>query len=122
MAPELALRVGAAFGGGMARTAQTCGCVTGALMAIGLDQSSVSPEENQAARELTYEVAQRFLAEFRERHGSTVCLGLLGCDISTPEGKQQAREQRLFESRCGPLVRGGAELAAQLSDAAAAKG
>jgi C_GCAxxG_C_C family probable redox protein len=37
-----AMRVAAGFGGGIARSAETCGCVTGAIMAIGLTQADVS--------------------------------------------------------------------------------
>lgn len=90
---ELAYRVSAGFGGGMARTAGTCGCVTGALMAIGLAQRSVSREENKAEREKTYELGRRMMREFEERNGSTCCRDLIGCDLSTPEGLKQAREQ-----------------------------
>ena len=108
---DLALRVAAGFGGGLGRTAQTCGCVTGAIMAIGLAQRGVGPEENRAEKEKTYQAVQRFLREFAGRNGSTVCLDLLGCDISTPEGHEQARQNGLFRSRCGPLVRDAVELA-----------
>jgi C_GCAxxG_C_C family probable redox protein len=51
MDPELALRVAAGLGGGIARSARTCGCVTGAIMAIGLAQRSVAPEVNQSEKE-----------------------------------------------------------------------
>lgn len=36
--PGVSLRIAAGFGGGLARSARTCGCVTGAIMAIGLAQ------------------------------------------------------------------------------------
>ena len=107
----LALRVAAAFGGGMARTAATCGCVTGALMAIGLAQQDVSPEGNRDAKDRTREIAAEFMSEFARRNGSTVCRDLLGCDISTPEGLEQARRDELFQSRCRDLVRSAVELA-----------
>ena len=37
---ESALRVAAAFGGGMGRNGQNCGAVSGALLAIGLAKGS----------------------------------------------------------------------------------
>ncbi len=40
--PSVSLRVAAGFGGGLARSAQTCGCVTGGMMAIGLAQRGIS--------------------------------------------------------------------------------
>ena len=40
--PDAALRVSAAFGGGMGRTGGTCGAVTGALMVLGLNMAPPS--------------------------------------------------------------------------------
>ncbi len=110
MDPEISLRVSAGFGGGIARTARTCGCVTGAVMAIGMAQTNVRPEENRAARERTYELCRRLLSAFEQRHGSTMCSELLGCDISTPEGMSQAREQSLFRQKCAQFVRDAVEI------------
>lgn len=101
---DVSLRVAAGFGGGIARSARTCGCVTGAIMALGLAQGGVSPEVNRLEKEKTYEVCRRFMKEFEAHNGSTLCAELLGCDISTPEGLAKAREQGLFQSRCAGLV------------------
>jgi len=111
---DLALRVAAGFGGGLARSGQTCGCLTGAFMALGLAQSSVSPEENRAEKEKTYARARRLLREFAGRNHSTLCLDLLGCDISTPEGLEHARQTGLFRTRCTKLVRDAVEIAETL--------
>lgn len=111
---ELALRVAAGFGGGIARSAQTCGCVTGAVMAIGLEQSSVSPEENKAGYERTYETAQRLMREFADRNGSICCRDLLGCNIGTAEGLQEARQNNLFQKRCTKFVRDAVEIVDQI--------
>ncbi|MBI4876874.1 MAG: C_GCAxxG_C_C family protein [Acidobacteria bacterium] len=107
---DLALRLGAGFSGGLGRTAQTCGCVTGAIMAIGLAQRSVTPEENRAEKDKTCETVRRFLGEFTARNGSTVCRDLLGCDIGTPEGYEHARQSGLFKTRCPQLVRDAVQL------------
>ena len=111
---ELALRVAAGFGGGIARSAQTCGCVTGAVMAIGLEQPSVSPEENKGGYEKTYESAQKLMREFAGRNGSICCRDLLGCDIGTPEGLQEARRDGLFQTRCTKFVRDAVEIVDQI--------
>ncbi len=116
IAPELAFRIAAGFGGGIARSARTCGCVTGAVMAIGLSQGGVSPDENRVQKEKTYEKVQRFLREFEARSGSTQCLGLLGYDIGTPEGMEQIKEKKLFETRCRDLVRDAVEIAESVLD------
>ena len=114
---DLAFRISAGFGGGVARTAGICGCVTGAIMALGIDQRDVSPALNKSEKEKTYETAQRFLREFGQNHGSTTCRDLLGCDISTAEGLQQARDQKLFQLNCEKLVRDAVDLVMKLSPA-----
>jgi C_GCAxxG_C_C family probable redox protein len=110
VSPEVSLRIAAGFGGGLARSAQTCGCVTGAVMAIGLAQSEIDPERNRSEKERTCERSRRFMRAFEERSGSTLCSELLGCDISTPEGMERARLEGLFQSRCTNLVRNAVEM------------
>lgn len=104
-----ALRVASGFGGGLARTGETCGAVTGAIMALGLGHCGV-PAEDPLAKERAYPPVQEFLARFRAQHGSIVCRELLRCDLGTPAGLQSAREQGLFKSRCPAFVRTAAEI------------
>ena len=108
--PDVSLRISAGLGGGIARSAGTCGCVTGAIMAIGLTQSDISPEKNRSEKEKTYEVCRCFMRAFEERNGSTICSELLGCDISTPEGLAKARQEGLFHSRCTKFIRDAVEI------------
>jgi C_GCAxxG_C_C family probable redox protein len=106
---DLAFRISAGLGGGIAGAAQTCGCVTGAILAIGLDQASVSPDVNRAERQKTYEKGQRFMREFTARHGSLMCWDLLGCDLSQPGGHEYARQNKLFD-HCRDYVRDAVEI------------
>lgn len=110
IAPELAFRLAAGFGGGIGRTAQTCGCVTGAVMAIGLTHSGVTPEENRVEKDKTYEKVQCLLREFAEHNGSTDCLDLLGCDLGTPEGREFAHKHELLKTRCANFIRDAVEI------------
>lgn len=110
---ETALRLAAGFGGGMGRMAQTCGAVTGAVMLIGMKYGSVDARARQA-KEKTYERVREFAGKFNDRHGSLVCRELLGCDMSTPEGFQEAKERRLSATVCAGLVRDAAMLIEQM--------
>jgi len=107
---ETALRVASGFGGGLARTGDTCGAVTGAIMALGLRHCGVPAEADPLGKQQTYPPVREFLARFRARHGTIVCRELLGCDLGTPEGLQAAREQGLFKSRCPAFVRTAGEI------------
>jgi C_GCAxxG_C_C family probable redox protein len=110
---EIALRVAAAFGGGMSRMGETCGAVTGAFMLIGLKHGNVKPKDKKA-RQKTYEVARAFVSRFESRHGSVRCKDLLGCDISTSEGYNLAKEKKLFENVCPQYVEDAAKIIEQI--------
>lgn len=101
-----ALKLASPFGGGVARRGQTCGAVTGALMALGLAQGADTP----AGKEDTYRMGQEFLQRFESRHATILCRELIDCDISTLEGRQQAREKGAFTTLCPLFVRDAAEI------------
>ena len=106
---EMAFRVAGAFGAGMARTGQTCGAVSGALMVIGLEYGQTQGED-KPAKEKTYALGREFLERFKARNGGVVCRELLGHDISTPEEMQAARDKGLFDSLCPRLVANAVEI------------
>jgi C_GCAxxG_C_C family probable redox protein len=107
-----ALRVAAGFGGGMGRMAETCGAVTGALMALGMKYGGTTPD--RATKERVYQQVRQFAAQFKTLHGSLACRDLLGCDIGTAEGQKIAVEQNLFVAKCPEFVRAAAEILEEL--------
>lgn len=104
-----AMRLATPFGAGLARRGRVCGCVTGALMVIGLRAGRERPED-EAARDRAYALAQAFLDEFAARHGSLACRDLLGVDLGRPGGLEEAKAQELFSTRCPAYVRSALEL------------
>ena len=100
---DAALRVSAAFGGGMGRTGRTCGAVTGALMVLGLRHGAIRGDD-KATKERTYALAREFIERFEARNSGVACAELLGVDIGTPEGHSAAREAGLFKTVCPGLV------------------
>ena len=110
---DQALRVAAAFGGGMSRAGETCGAVTGGLMALGLYAGSTDPED-KAAKERTYALGQDFMARFKARFGDMDCRCLLGVDLSQPGGNQTAQDRGLYKSVCPGLVQGAAEIVEEI--------
>jgi len=93
----------------MARTGETCGAVTGALMVIGLHHAKTKKDDDEE-RELAYAMAQEFMDAFRERNGTLLCRELLGVDVSTPEGMREVRERDLFRTVCPKFVRDASEI------------
>jgi C_GCAxxG_C_C family probable redox protein len=106
---ERALKISQSFGGGMARLGLTCGAVTGALMAIGLKYGRTRAED-EGAREKTYALVRDFIGQFKARHGSIVCNDLIGADMSTAEGHDQAAARGVFELLCPKYVRDAVEI------------
>ena len=82
--------------------ALTCGALTGAVMVLGLAKDH--PVEADA-RELSYEKVRELFQRFEARHGTTVCKELLGADLSTEEGRQKAKEDKLTSKVCPGLVK-----------------
>ncbi len=104
-----ALRLAGSLGGGLARQGETCGAVTGALLVIGLHMGATDPAD-QAVKDACYQAGERFMEEFCRRNGTVLCRELLGCDISSAEGLQFARDQQLFAKFCGEYVHSAAEI------------
>jgi C_GCAxxG_C_C family probable redox protein len=100
---QVALKISCAFGGGMARMAETCGAVTGALMVIGLKHGKTRPDDADA-KDKTYALTREFVERFKARHSSIVCRELLGCDIGTEEGKRIFDERMYKDTRCAKFV------------------
>ncbi len=57
-----------------------------------------------------YAIVRAFAGRFRAGRGSLLCRELLGCDISTAEGMETARQKGLFAELCPRLVREAAEI------------
>ncbi len=78
-----AAKIALSFGGGMGR-GETCGALTGALMALGLSESgSIPPAPEDKAHCLSK--AKLLASRFQESFGTTLCRELL----ALPEGKDK---------------------------------
>lgn len=81
---DTALKLGNVFGGGIGRTGETCGTVTGALMIISLKYGAAGVNDT-AAKTKTYELAKQFIRQFKEMNHSMTCRDLVGFDIGLKE-------------------------------------
>jgi len=110
---QTALKVSAAFGGGMGRLGEVCGAVTGAFMVIGLKYGRVNVGDAKAHEETT-----RLVREFAQRfgliNGSIICRDLLGLDLGTEEGQKAFVDKKLRETLCVKYVRDAADIVEQL--------
>jgi C_GCAxxG_C_C family probable redox protein len=107
-----AFKIAAAFGSGMGVGA-ACGAVSGAFMVIGLGYSN-DKKGGIFSRDRTEAVAQEFVVRFTARNKTTICPDLLGCDISTAEGRKVAKQERHFKKKCPQYVLDAAEILDEL--------
>ena len=110
---ETALKVSAAFGGGMGRMGEICGAVTGAFMVIGLKYGRTAVQDTQS-HENTNRLVKEFVDRFKSLNGSIICRELLGCDLSTPDGLKTFVEKKLRDTLCPRFVRDAADIVEQL--------
>lgn len=103
---ETCFKVAGAFGGGMWR-GDTCGCVIGALMALGLKYPE---KETLLAKKAEFE--QRFAQEFH----SVICREMLGYDIGKGE-LPVIVEKGCFEKVCCKAVKTACDILADIMNA-----
>lgn len=99
---DTAMKIAAAFGGGM-WNGDTCGCVTGALMAIGLKYGhyKLGDEESKNAM---LEKKAAFENEFKAQYETLICRELLGYDLTKEEEMAKIMEEQLLVTKCPKLA------------------
>ena len=97
-----ALKISSGFPAGM-QMAGVCGAVSGAYMVLGLKFAD-GDSATSAGRRKVYEKVAEFIHRFKERNTAPTCIELLGCDITTPEGKEIAKRDNLFKTACPKFI------------------
>jgi len=105
---KMAYKVSSGFGGGM-HLDQTCGAVTGAFMVLGLKYGRTKADDLEAKAKMvkmTNEFAKKFIA----LHHNITCTALIGHDLSTQKGFEEAKKQGAFKFLCPKYVKSAAEI------------
>lgn len=80
--------------------AKTCGAVAAAHLVLGLEYGTDAPE----SRDVLLKKVNEFYRQFEEKKSTTICRELLGVDVTTKEGLEQAVEEKLIETVCPDCV------------------
>lgn len=113
--PDTAARLVTVLGGGISKTKNICGALSGACLAMSARCGKNNPGQPER-QEQTYLNAQQMIGEFEAEFGSTSCPKLLGYDISDKKQFEQAVAQNAFQKTCQKYVQKSAELAAKYLD------
>jgi len=109
---ETALKVACGLGGGV-RSGEICGAVSGAVIVIGLKYGHCQPEDTESKANC-YAKTVEFLNIFKEKNGCITCREILGYDISTKEGMEQAKNKNLFKATCTGMVKSAVSILEEL--------
>lgn len=96
--PDGCLRMATPFGGGMGRSEDACGALTGGVLAIGAIMGRTDPGEDKTR---SYDAASVLYKAFVAEFGHARCLDLNMSDFKSPEHK----------TRCTGFVRGATRMA-----------
>ncbi len=72
-------------------------------MVLGLLYGQKAASDTEG-RLLSNKVNDLMMGRFKEKCGSYICNDLLGCDVSTAEGVQYCRDNKLFTDFCPKMV------------------
>jgi C_GCAxxG_C_C family probable redox protein len=104
------LALAAPFGGGIARQGETCGALSGALLALGEAGGAAMITDPDAGRKVLYKQAQQLTRDFRSAHGSILCHELTGCILCTEDGQRSYQKRELHQNLCSGIVASAVEL------------
>lgn len=105
---EQALAMAAPFGGGIGRTRETCGALSGLLLIYG----AVSGGDDKEKKAEVYEKTRALMEAFKAQAGSTFCRELLGLPQGAGGGTPEKRTPAFYAGRpCTRIVALAAELA-----------
>lgn len=101
---KTAFKISTCFGGGM-RQGGTCGCITAALLVLGMAlgfYDSQDREQEVYGNIKTEEFIRRFTEEM---DGVVNCRDILGQDISMPDGMAEIRKEGLIMKKCPKAIK-----------------
>lgn len=103
-----ALKIAACFGGGMWH-GETCGCVVGALIALGIKYATTEAND-QENKDILLKLKSEFEEKFCKENGSCICKKILGYNLSIPEEMEKIQEEKLLETECPKVVLSACEI------------
>lgn len=106
---DMAMKLSSGFGAGMGRRQEICGAVTGAVIVLNILYGR-GLNDGRDRQEAIYKRVKRFLDRIEARRGSVNCSVLLeNCDLTTPEGQERFRNDKMIE-RCYSYVESAVEI------------
>jgi C_GCAxxG_C_C family probable redox protein len=103
-------KLGTAIGAGVSLNGLLCGSISSVMMLIGAKFGRINPEENPGP---TWQMADQYVAAFREKFGAVNCRQLTRLNLKTEEGLKQYFA-RVHDYECTQRLRFAVEKALEL--------
>lgn len=93
--PDEVMALASGFGGGVGRTRNMCGAISGAVMALGVVNGRKNPFEKETPRERAKELTQVYkpfaemINEVQDTYGTVICR-----ELSAPHGDFECKERK----------------------------
>ncbi len=110
---EIAAMLTSPYGSGISGQGKICGCVNGAIMALGLRMGKTTVNNSADRREI-YSITKTFCTRFVEKHGYLDCRDLIKLDLSKNEDFKKAIDDGIFKNRCSMLIISATEIVEEL--------
>lgn len=112
---ELIPRIASGFGAGISRRGETCGALSGAIMALGIKYGRTTPDNS--AKAVLYAMVGELWTAFEQKFEHVTCNELTGCEMLSEEGMNEFKSRNLHNTLCPKFVAWAAEHAMTLIDA-----
>ena len=96
---DAVVRAATPFGGGLGRTGNVCGLISGAAMILGLAIGRLDPADEET-KERAYARVAELIRSLEASRGSILCPGILGEDLADEIARTRAIETGEFQERC----------------------
>ncbi len=93
--PPEVIRLASGFGAGMGKTKNTCGAITGAVLAVGATHGRANPMEKPTTAERAKEIHEIYgpfgdmIHEIEDNYGTLICK-----ELSDPHGDFECKERK----------------------------
>jgi C_GCAxxG_C_C family probable redox protein len=98
-----AYKVAFGFGGGIGRTQDICGVLTGAVMVLGCRYYN----ENDIAgsKDIVYDKIKELISRFKDIHKTVDCIELTGIDLKKEGGLELFKTLNIHENKCNGYIK-----------------
>ncbi|BCY17654.1 MAG: C_GCAxxG_C_C family protein [Chloroflexi bacterium] len=112
----IAQKMALGMGGGLGRSGEVCGALSGGIMVLGMKYgvNSMDGEANKVAKEKVYALDQELIRRFKERAGAIRCNDILGFDMNDADARKVASEKGVFATRCNGCIKDSIEIVESL--------